>query len=77
MDALDGADALAIVTEWGEFRRPNFKEMRQRMTVAGDLRRPESLQPRRDASRRLHLPLHRQNARRAQTSGRLIGELAI
>ncbi len=31
MDALDGADALAIVTEWGEFRRPNFKEMRQRL----------------------------------------------
>jgi len=23
-DALDGADALLIVTEWGEFRRPNF-----------------------------------------------------
>lgn len=31
MDALDGADALAIVTEWGEFRRPNFKDMRRRM----------------------------------------------
>jgi UDPglucose 6-dehydrogenase len=24
MDALDGADALAIVTEWKEFRVPNF-----------------------------------------------------
>ena len=23
-DALNGADALLIVTEWGEFRRPNF-----------------------------------------------------
>jgi UDPglucose 6-dehydrogenase len=23
-DALEGADALLIVTEWGEFRRPNF-----------------------------------------------------
>ena len=31
MDALDGAEALAIVTEWGEFRRPNFAEMLRRM----------------------------------------------
>ncbi|HEX3999793.1 MAG TPA: UDP-glucose/GDP-mannose dehydrogenase family protein [Pirellulales bacterium] len=31
MDALDGADALAIVTEWGEFRRPDFDEMHRRM----------------------------------------------
>ena len=29
--ALDGADALAICTEWNEFRSPNFDEMRQRM----------------------------------------------
>ncbi len=31
MDALDDADALAIVTEWGEFRNPEFEEMRDRM----------------------------------------------
>jgi UDPglucose 6-dehydrogenase len=31
MDALDGADALAIVTEWGEFRNPEFDEMKSRM----------------------------------------------
>src|SRR5262245_6000668 len=31
MDALEGADALAIVTEWGEFRNPEFEEMRERM----------------------------------------------
>jgi len=31
MDALDGADALAINTEWSEFRRPDFAEMRRRM----------------------------------------------
>jgi UDPglucose 6-dehydrogenase len=29
--ALDGADALAICTEWNEFRSPNFDEIRQRM----------------------------------------------
>ena len=30
-DALDGADALAIVTEWNEFREPDFARMRSRM----------------------------------------------
>jgi UDPglucose 6-dehydrogenase len=28
-DALRGADALAIVTEWNEFREPDFKKMRE------------------------------------------------
>jgi UDPglucose 6-dehydrogenase len=31
MDALEGADALAINTEWSEFRHPDFAEMRRRM----------------------------------------------
>ncbi len=31
MDTLDGADALAIMTEWSEFRTPDFEEMKQRM----------------------------------------------
>jgi UDPglucose 6-dehydrogenase len=31
MDALDGADCLAIMTEWGDFRRPDFDEMARRM----------------------------------------------
>jgi UDPglucose 6-dehydrogenase len=30
-DALDGADCLAIVTEWNEFRRPDFDRMRTLM----------------------------------------------
>jgi UDPglucose 6-dehydrogenase len=30
-DALKGADALAIVTEWNEFRRPDFQRMRSLM----------------------------------------------
>jgi UDPglucose 6-dehydrogenase len=30
-DALAGADALAIVTEWNEFREPDFGKMRQLM----------------------------------------------
>jgi UDPglucose 6-dehydrogenase len=31
MDALDGAHALAIVTEWSDYRSPDFAEMRRRM----------------------------------------------
>jgi UDPglucose 6-dehydrogenase len=31
LDALDGADCLAIVTEWGDFRRPDFDAMAARM----------------------------------------------
>jgi UDPglucose 6-dehydrogenase len=31
MSALVGADALAIVTEWQEFRSPDFEEMRKRL----------------------------------------------
>ena len=28
-DALTGADALAVVTEWSEFREPDFKKIKQ------------------------------------------------
>jgi UDPglucose 6-dehydrogenase len=31
MEALAGADALAVVTEWTEFRNPDFDEMRRVM----------------------------------------------
>src|SRR3954449_6115684 len=31
LDVLEGADALAINTEWGEFRNPDFVEMKRRM----------------------------------------------
>jgi UDPglucose 6-dehydrogenase len=31
MGALEGADALAIVTEWKEFRSPDFAEIRKRL----------------------------------------------
>jgi len=30
-DTLEGADALAIVTEWGDFRVPNFELMKQKL----------------------------------------------
>jgi UDPglucose 6-dehydrogenase len=31
MDVVEGADALAISTEWGDFRNPDFAEMAKRM----------------------------------------------
>jgi UDPglucose 6-dehydrogenase len=31
MDVLEGAHALAINTEWQEFRNPDFAEMKRRM----------------------------------------------
>jgi UDPglucose 6-dehydrogenase len=31
MEAIEGADALAIMTEWGDYQRPEFKEMFKRM----------------------------------------------
>jgi UDPglucose 6-dehydrogenase len=31
MEALDGADCLAIVTEWGDYRRPDFDDMAARL----------------------------------------------
>ncbi|WP_457592824.1 UDP-glucose dehydrogenase family protein [Hydrogenimonas sp.] len=30
-DALDGADAMLLITEWKEFRSPDFEEMKQRL----------------------------------------------
>ena len=32
MSALDGADALVIVTEWKAFRSPDFEEVMQKLT---------------------------------------------
>jgi UDPglucose 6-dehydrogenase len=34
IDALEGADALAIVTEWQEFRSPDFAVIRQKLKAA-------------------------------------------
>lgn len=31
LDALEGADALCINTEWGDFRNPDYAEMKRRM----------------------------------------------
>jgi UDPglucose 6-dehydrogenase len=31
MEALDGADALLLITEWNEFRRPDFDDVKRRL----------------------------------------------
>ncbi|MEM7517246.1 MAG: UDP-glucose/GDP-mannose dehydrogenase family protein [Planctomycetota bacterium] len=33
MDVLDDADALLLVTEWNEFRRPDFERMKEQMAT--------------------------------------------
>jgi UDPglucose 6-dehydrogenase len=33
LDAATAADALAVVTEWGDFRRPDFGLLRQTMAA--------------------------------------------
>ena len=49
MDALQDAEALIIMTEWGEFRHPDFADMRQRMATpvvfdGRNLYEPEQMQ---------------------------------
>ncbi len=50
MEALHGADALAIVTEWQEFRSPDFDTIKAELAAPGDLRRPQPVRPRVRAS---------------------------
>jgi UDPglucose 6-dehydrogenase len=33
LDALEGADALVVVTEWKEFRSPDFEELKRRLAL--------------------------------------------
>ena len=56
-DALSGADGLAIVTEWPEFREPDWTQDQEADADAGHLRRPQPLQPGPAARPRLHLPV--------------------
>ena len=44
-EAVEGADALVVVTEWNEFREPDFERIKALMRQPGDLRRPQHLQP--------------------------------
>ncbi len=65
-ETLTGADALVIVTEWKEFRSPDFERMKKELRATGDLRRPQSLRP--DPRRAPGLHVLRRGARQAATS---------
>ncbi len=66
LDALTGADALAILTEWGEFRTPDFEEMRRPTEKAGRFRWPQPLQPAANEIVGLRLSLHWKNSGHGQ-----------
>ena len=54
-DALDGADALVVVTDWNEYRHPDFERIKAALRRPDHRRRPQPLRPcdrwRRSASR--------------------------
>ena len=45
MAAVDGADALVVVTEWKEFRSPDFDVLRAKLSAAAGVRRAQPLRP--------------------------------
>ena len=53
--AAEGADALFLVTEWNEFRTPDFERLKRVMRGAGALRRPQRLGRGAGPRGRLHL----------------------
>ena len=57
-DALNGADALAIVTEWNEFREPDFARMRKLMKAPVVFDGRNIYTPEQMTRARLHLLLH-------------------
>ena len=58
-EALEGADALAIVTEWKHFVNPDFDEMRRLMRQPVIFDGRNLYRPRADEEGRLHLLQHR------------------
>ena len=36
---LEGADALVVMTEWNEFRSPDFNALKAQLAAAGHFRR--------------------------------------
>ena len=57
-DALAGADGLAVVTEWNEFREPDLREDAPALEAAGRVRRAQHLLARADARARILVFLH-------------------
>ena len=72
---LEGADALAILTEWNEFRALDLERMQIAAQGAGRDRLPQHLPSRGDGGRGLPLHLHRPALGRAGVKGP--GRMAI
>jgi UDPglucose 6-dehydrogenase len=66
-EALEGADCLALVTEWMEFRSPDFDAVKAALKDPVDLRRPQRLRPRLRQAPRLHLLRYRPRGRTVVT----------
>jgi hypothetical protein len=59
MDAVAGADALIVVTEWKEFRSPDFAANRGEAQAAAAVRRPQPVRPHPRARRGARVLFHR------------------
>ncbi len=59
LEAVSGADAAVIVTEWDEFRGARGARGARGHGQPVDRRRPKPARPRRDARRRIHLRVRR------------------
>ena len=68
-EALDGADAAVLVTEWPEFAELDWAALRERMATAAGRRRPQLPRRRRAARRRVHLRGHRPSERATPDAG--------
>ena len=58
-DILQDADALAIVTEWNEYRTPDFDRIKSLLNKASYFRRPKSLRPGQNEIHRFRIFRHR------------------
>ena len=57
--ACEGADVLAVLTEWDEFKWLDLDKVAAAMATPRDRRRPQPARPRRRAAPRVHVPGHR------------------
>ncbi len=72
-ETIQGADFLAILTEWNEFRSPDFDLLKKRTSPPCGIRWKKPVQPREYGSDGTSLPLHPENRIRHDQIGSLLG----